>query len=65
VRVSVHDVTGREIWRDSPRTLEAGRWTLGWPGQDAAGHPAPAGLYFVRVSGGGAVAAGRVVRLPD
>jgi len=65
VRMSVIDVTGREIWRDGPRSLERGRWTLGWSGRDINGHAAPAGLYFVRVSTGAAAVTRRVALLSD
>lgn len=51
---SVHDVAGRELWREPERAREAGRWTLGWDGRSASGTPAAAGVYLVRMRVDGA-----------
>jgi hypothetical protein len=49
VRVSIHDIAGREIVRLDDRTLPAGTHGLVWTGDDAGGRPVPSGAYFVRV----------------
>jgi hypothetical protein len=49
VRVSIHDIAGREIARLDDRTLPAGTHGLVWTGDDAGGRPVPSGAYFVRV----------------
>lgn len=49
VRVSVHDLQGREIWR-GPRTLMGpGRVTLAWSGKSRGGQRVRPGLYLARV----------------
>lgn len=50
---SVHDVAGREVWRESG-VREAGRWVLRWGGSTDSGTPVPAGVYLVRVRVDGA-----------
>ena len=62
VRVSIHDLTGRELrelWRGNEKTGQ-----LMWDGRDARGTHLPAGTYFVRVQDGAQVRAVRLVRLP-
>lgn len=46
---SVHDVAGREVWREPGGMRDAGRWDLRWGGATASGARAPAGVYLVRV----------------
>ncbi|MEZ5065943.1 MAG: T9SS type A sorting domain-containing protein [bacterium] len=60
--VDVYDVTGRRIRRLMESNRRAGTIGLEWDGLDARGRPAPAGVYFVRVSTGDEVTAGKVVR---
>jgi hypothetical protein len=48
VAFSVHDLDGREVWRQAEREYGAGNWTLRWSGT-RAGRPMPPGLYFARV----------------
>jgi parallel beta-helix repeat protein len=48
VRWSIHDVHGRELWRDA-RTLGAGRRALEWSGGTLGGRAAEPGLYWIRV----------------
>jgi hypothetical protein len=63
VRFEVFDVAGRRVWGTaSPRP--AGRSGLVWPGLDAAGAPARAGLYLVRVTAGADRFERRVLMLP-
>jgi hypothetical protein len=59
VDIRIHDVTGRLV-----RSLRgtAGADRVRWDGRTAAGAPAPAGVYFVRLAGG-ASAPARVVRV--
>jgi len=51
---SVHDVAGREVWREPGGVRDAGRWELRWGGATASGARAPAGVYLVRVRVDGA-----------
>lgn len=41
--------------------LAAGRHRLAWDGQDAAGRPAPTGVYFARLQEAGRAAAARII----
>ena len=59
-RVSVLDVTGREVsllWSDE---LAAGTHQFAWDARDARGAPVPAGLYLVRAALGADVRVRRV-----
>lgn len=47
VRIQVHDLPGRLV--RTLRTMSPGG-SLEWDGNDAMGHPVPAGTYFIRVS---------------
>jgi hypothetical protein len=49
VRFSVHDIQGREVWSEYERVLDAGRWSLEWPGTDQGGAPMRAGIYLAQV----------------
>ena len=49
------DVTGRLVRALVDQTLDRGPHEVTWNGQDERGRPAPAGLYFVRLSAGGVV----------
>ncbi len=49
VSLAVYDAQGRKIWTDAGRDYEAGRWSIDWPGRNAAGNAVPAGLYLARV----------------
>lgn len=52
VSMSVYDLQGREIYRAPARLRAAGHWNLTWPGRNADGAPAHAGLYLARVQVG-------------
>jgi hypothetical protein len=63
VDLAIFDLDGRRV-----RTLASGAWQAGlyrmaWDGLDDRGHHAPAGMYFARLSAGGAGYTRRVVRL--
>jgi len=60
----VIDVNGRRVATLFQGASAAGTRVLNWDGRDAAGHPAPAGVYFVVARHGGASASARFVRLP-
>ncbi len=49
VRVVVHDVRGRHVATLADQAFAAGEHAVTWPGCDAAGQPAPSGVYFFRV----------------
>ncbi|MBA4378861.1 MAG: hypothetical protein C0395_09475 [Gemmatimonas sp.] len=48
VRVSVHDLAGREVACLLDGQKPAGRHALVWTGRDARGRPAASGVYFAR-----------------
>lgn len=63
VRAEVFDPAGRHVRTLVARALPAGRHTIAWDGLDAAGRPAPAGLYLCRVRAGAWHAERRLLRL--
>ena len=62
-RVSVIDVTGRQVRGLAEGVFGAGAHDLRWDGRDDAGRTAAAGVYFVRVETGGSARVSRVTRL--
>lgn len=50
VRIEVVDVAGRIVSVVASGTHEPGSHVLAWDGRDGGGRPAPAGVYFVRMS---------------
>ncbi len=59
--LAVYDITGRKV-----RDIAAGRMTAGthsavWDGRDASGRAVSSGVYFARLSLGGAVATHRMM----
>ncbi|MDT8324156.1 MAG: M4 family metallopeptidase [Bacteroidota bacterium] len=50
VRLSVHDVLGREVRVLVDRTLTAGSHAATWDGSDQAGRPLPSGTYYSRLT---------------
>lgn len=63
VEISVYNVRGERVKRLVHGDLGAGEHEVTWSGRDEAGHPVPAGVYFVRYSAGSANQAERVVVL--
>ncbi|MDM7916333.1 MAG: FlgD immunoglobulin-like domain containing protein [Candidatus Eisenbacteria bacterium] len=63
IRLSVLDVTGREVRLLAGRAQTPGDHTLVWDGRDAAGREVPGGVYFARLEAGGSVLRSRLVRL--
>lgn len=61
VRVSVHDVAGRELAVLADGPVAAGRHEWHWDGSDARGNRAAPGLYLIRASAGERVRSSRVV----
>lgn len=57
-------VDGRAVATLAQGLLGAGRHELVWDGRDARGTPAPAGLYFARLSWSGRTSITRLVRVP-
>jgi hypothetical protein len=53
VQVRVYDVRGARIADLARGALAPGVHRLSWDGRDRTGHPAPAGVYFVRALAGG------------
>lgn len=52
VRLSVIDVTGRQVRTLVAGTLPAGRYTMTWDGKDNAGRRLANGVYYVRMKTG-------------
>jgi hypothetical protein len=63
VRVEIFDVRGRKVRILADRVFPAGNHALGWDGGDDAGRPAPAGVFFARVTAGEERAGQRIVRI--
>jgi glucose/arabinose dehydrogenase len=61
--LDVFDVRGRLVRHLARGTFPTGARRLTWDGRIASGASAPAGIYFVRYTGGGANAVQRAVRL--
>jgi hypothetical protein len=53
VRAEVYDIAGRRVRTVFEGSLAAGRHALEWDGTAAPGVPAPAGIYFMRVTADG------------
>ncbi len=52
VRLTIHDLAGREVRRLVDVRLPAGRHTSPWDGRDRAGQALPAGMYLARLQAG-------------
>ncbi|MBI5170480.1 MAG: DNRLRE domain-containing protein [Candidatus Eisenbacteria bacterium] len=63
VTLSVHGIDGRLVRALASGVRSAGRHEIVWDGRDARGEPAPAGVYFVRLSAGNSRESKRVVLL--
>jgi hypothetical protein len=59
---SVYDASGRRV-RGLSSGMIGGSGSLTWDGRSAAGEPAPAGMYFLRVNVEGRTLVRRFVRL--
>jgi hypothetical protein len=60
VQLDVVDVTGRLVRRLTREAAAGGNATMEWNGRDAAGRPASAGVYFVRLTTGEGTSAAKV-----
>jgi len=63
-RLELLDVMGRQVRTLVAGVLPAGPHERTWDGRDERGHPAPAGLYFVRLRAGRETLTERFVQLP-
>lgn len=50
VKLTVYDMTGREVCCLAQKTLSAGVHTAVWRGTDHNGHPMASGMYFYRIA---------------
>ena len=64
VSVTVYDVTGRPVRTVKAQHEPSGDHDATWDGLNDRRHPAPAGVYFVRVLASGVSETTRVVRIP-
>lgn len=62
-QVTVHDPTGREVAGLWDGSLNAGRRTVVWDGQDDEGHALPEGVYFIRAEADGETLSRSVIRV--
>lgn len=63
VELTVYDTQGRQVQTLAREFMEAGIHRARWDGRSVDGHAVPAGVYFARLSQGGAFTVTRVVRL--
>lgn len=63
VRLSVHDIRGRELARLVDGVLDAGHHSREWEGVDDAGRELPAGVYLLRLEAGGESSSRKLVLL--
>ncbi len=60
-RVDLYDVRGRLVRALFNESAAVGEHVLGWDGQDAAGRPVPAGVYYARLTARGESRVARLV----
>ena len=63
VDLRVFGLDGREVARLARGPMSAGPHDVSWNARDGAGRAVASGIYFVRLTAGGAVTTARVVRL--
>jgi hypothetical protein len=61
VVISLYDVQGRRVSLLQDTYKAEGAHLATWDGRDSDGSPAPEGIYFVRITAGGEVAARKIV----
>lgn len=61
VRLSIYDVTGREVRRLAEGTLAAGTYSQAWDGRDRSGRNVGAGVYIAKLQAGDDVITQKVV----
>lgn len=61
VRLTVHDVAGREVARLVQGIKGPGELRVSWDTQDDNGHILPTGLYFLRLQAGGQIRTAKLV----
>jgi len=49
VKISIYDLTGREIWHNTKTSYAAGNHTLAWNGVNQSGANVVSGIYLVRM----------------
>jgi flagellar hook capping protein FlgD len=63
VDLTIHDITGRRVVTLARGVRAAGEHEARWSGTGADGSRSAPGVYFARLSAGGAVASLRVLRI--
>ncbi len=63
VRLSIHDIRGRELLRLVDEPLASGRHSFDWRARDADGRELPAGVYLLRLQAAGILQSRKMVLL--
>ncbi|HMB71293.1 MAG TPA: FlgD immunoglobulin-like domain containing protein, partial [bacterium] len=63
VELGVYDIQGRLIRTLIRRTMDPGNHQVHWDGRRDTGQELPAGVYFLRLRGHGAVRGERIVKI--
>ena len=63
VRITVHDVTGREVATLADSDYPAGEFAVTWDGTGQAGEILGSGIYFVAVDAGGSKVSRKIVHV--
>jgi hypothetical protein len=60
--LSIYDALGRLVMSFSLSDIGHPSWVI-WRGEDDAGHPVPAGVYFVKLTAGGSTVTEKILKL--
>ncbi len=52
IRLTIYDVTGRQVWQPAPANYQAGNYNFSWLGEDQNGRTVASGVYFLRIQAG-------------
>jgi len=63
VSITIYDVLGRDVLRLVDGTLEAGRYSQLWQGQDRSGNSLASGVYFIRIDAKSLVSERKLITL--
>jgi flagellar hook assembly protein FlgD len=63
VRLTVYDISGREVVQVFQGSLPAGRHEAAWNGKDKEGHALAAGMYVARLSAASGDRAKKILKI--